>query len=177
MNKTRQNQIINPSENKVILYTDKRGNVELRADVEKDTLWATQDQIAYIFDTTKQTISWHILNIFKQRELNRKTTVKESLTVLKNGRQYLTKFYNLDVAIAVGYRVNSKKATKFRIWATRTLREYLINGFTLDQKKLVKSEQNFNNLQAALKYMKFESKGGPVKARMNIRVFKDLEVE
>ncbi len=159
-----------------IIYTDQHGNVELRADVEKDTLWATQGQISSIFNCSVDNVSLHLKNIFKDKELRENSVTEESSVVLKDSRRYLTKFYNLDCIIAVGYRVNSKKATKFRIWATRTLREYLVNGFSLDQKKLATSEKNFNNLQQALTYMKSESKGGPVKARMNIRVFKDLEV-
>jgi hypothetical protein len=177
MSKTKIGQINKIPENKIVLYTDKRGNVELRADVEKDTLWATQDQISKIFGTTLQNVNLHLKNIYKDKELNKKSTIKESLIVLKNGRQYLTKFYNLDVAIAVGYRVNSKKATKFRIWATSILREYLVKGFSLNKHQLAKSEQNFDNVQDALDYMKNESKGGPVKAKMSIRVTKDLKIE
>jgi hypothetical protein len=174
MNTTNKSSVINADENKVVLYTDKHGDVELRADTRNDTLWATQEQIARVFDTTIPNINIHLKNIYKDGELREKTTIKESLIVLKDGRQYLTKFYNLDAIIAVGYRVNSRRATRFRIWATRVLREYLINGFAIRQKKLAGPEQNFDNLQEALTFMESGSRGGPVKARLSLRLFKDV---
>lgn len=120
------------SENKIIIYTDKNGNVELKADVEKETIWATQAQIAKLFETVPQNITFHLKNIYKENELNKDSTCKESLQVQKEGNrsvERLFEFYNLDAIIAVGYRVNSKKATQFRIWATRTLRSYIVRGF------------------------------------------------
>ena len=92
-----------------------------------------------------------------------------------DGKKYSVKHYNLDAIIAVGYRVNSKKATQFRIWATGILRDYLVKGFNLNKRQLATSAQNFDNVQEALTYMKNDSKGGPLKAKMSIRVTKDLE--
>ncbi len=120
--------IKNRLENKIVLFTDKNGNVELRADVEKDTLWARQDQIASVFDTTKQNIGLHLKNIFTTNELKKNSVVKDFFTTAQDGKRYKVKFYNLDAIIAVGYRVNSKKATQFRIWATKILREYVVKG-------------------------------------------------
>jgi hypothetical protein len=174
MNTTSKSPIINNSDDKLVLYTDRQGDVELRADVERDTLWATQEQIGRIFDASKQSISRHMLRIFKEGELKEDSVVKEYLTTAKDGRQYLTKFYNLDAIIAVGYRVNSKRATRFRIWATRVLREYLVNGFAIRQKKLAGPQQNFDNLQEALSFMESGSRGGPLKARMSLRLYKDV---
>jgi len=174
MSKNKTSQIISKPDNKIVMYTDKRGNVELQADALKETLWATQLQIARIFGTTIPNINIHLKRIYKDGELKEGTTIKESLIVLKNSRQYLTKFYNLDVIIAVGYRVNSKRATRFRIWATRVLREYLIRGFAVRQKKLARPEQNFDNLQEALTFMESKSQGGPVKARLSLRLYKDV---
>lgn len=156
------------------MYTDKNGKVELRADTEKETLLATQNQIARIFGTTLQNVNLHLVNIYKDGELKKKPTIKESLIVLDNGRQYLTKFYNLDAIIAVGYRVNSKKATKFRIWATSILREYLIRGFSFNQCKLVKSEDDIEDVEKALAFIKSKSEGGPLKAKISVRLSKDL---
>ncbi len=133
MNATNKSSIINAAENKIVLYTDKRGNVELRADVEKDTIWATQAQISRLFGVDTRTVNEHLTNIFKTRELNEISVIRKFRITAKDSKQYLTKFYNLDAIIAVGYRVNSKKATKFRIWATRILREYLVKGFNLDK--------------------------------------------
>ncbi len=126
----------------VVLYTDKSGKVELHADVEKNTLWTTQEQIGQLFKVSSQNITMHLQNIFKSGELNKNSVCKESLHTGKDSKQYLTKLYNLDAIIAVGYRVNSKKATKFRIWATNILRKYLIRGFNLNQRKLVASTEN-----------------------------------
>lgn len=118
-------------QNKIIIYTDKKGNVELKADVEKETVWATLDQVAELFDVQKSAISKHFKNIFESGELSRKATVSKMETVqLERNRavKRSIEYYNLDAIIAAGYRVNSKKATQFRIWATRTLREYLVKG-------------------------------------------------
>lgn len=124
------------TKNKIILYTDKRGNVELRADVEKETIWATQDQIAGLFDTTKQNIGLHFKNIFKTKELERNSVVKDFFTTAADGKQYKVNFFNLDAILSVGYRVNSKQATQFRIWATKTLREYLVKGIVVNVTRL-----------------------------------------
>jgi len=123
MNINREIPINGAPENKVVFYTDKLGNVELRADVEKDTMWATQEQISRLFDVSVPNVNFHLKNIFKTAELKKNSVIKESLITAKDGKRYLTIFYNLDVIIAVGYRINSKKATQFRIWATGILRE------------------------------------------------------
>ncbi len=125
--------------NKIILYTDKRGNVELRADVEKETIWATLDQIADLFGRDKSVISRHLRNIFNEAELDRNATVAKNATVQNEGGRDVIReieYYNLDAILSVGYRVSSKKATQFRIWATKTLREYLIKGFVANTERL-----------------------------------------
>jgi hypothetical protein len=139
MKTDKKSQVINRSDNKIVLYTDKRGNVELRADVEKDTIWATQAQISRLFDVNIPTVNEHLKNILKTRELQEASTIRKFRIVQDEGGHKVsrdTNFYNLDAIIAVGYRVNSKKATKFRIWATRILRECLIKGFNLDRRKI-----------------------------------------
>ncbi len=126
---------------KLIIYTGSKGGVELRADTDKETIWATQAQIAELFDVQKAAVSKHSRNIFDSGELNRKATVSKMETVQnENGRSVARQieFYNLDVVIAVGYRVNSKKATQFRIWATKTLREYLIKGIVVNNDRINK---------------------------------------
>jgi hypothetical protein len=122
----------------IVIFEDKNGNVELRADIEKDTIWATQAQIAELFEIGVPTVNEHLKNIFKTNELKEKSVIRKFRITAKDSKQYLTKFYNLDVIIALGYRVNSKKATKFRIWATGVLREYLKQGYALNQYKLEK---------------------------------------
>jgi prophage maintenance system killer protein len=126
-------------QNKIIIYTDKKGNVELKADVEKETIWASLDQIAELFGRDKSVISRHLKNIFSEAELDRKATVAKNATVQKEGDREIIRnieYYNLDVILSVGYRVNSKKATQFRIWATRTLREYLVKGIVVNMDRI-----------------------------------------
>ncbi len=166
--------MIQENKGNIVIYEDKNGNVELRADIEKDTIWATQEQIAKLFESSKQTVSRHTTRIFNEGELNEKSVVKECLTTAKDSKQYLTKFYNLDAIIAVGYRVNSKKATKFRIWATRILREYLVKGFNLDKRTINRSTENVEDLQKALAFMGSENIRGALKGKLTLKVTKNL---
>lgn len=162
------------TKSQVILYTDENGKVELSTDAGRDTLWATMDQIAKLFQVSKSNISMHLKNIFKSRELKENSVVKDFLTTAKDSKQYLVRFYNLDVIIAVGYRVNSKKATKFRIWATGILRDYLINGFNLDESKLASSGQSLEDLHKAIAFIESDSQNGKLKAKISVRLTKDL---
>ncbi len=144
------------ADNKIVLFTDKNGNVELRADVEKDTLWATLNQISDIFDVQKAAISKHIKNIYSSKELSRNSTVSKMETVQEEGGRIIKRevqYYNLDTIIAVGYRVNSKKATQFRIWATKILHDYLIKGYNLNHHQLMKSESNIEGLHEAVDFL------------------------
>jgi prophage maintenance system killer protein len=124
---------------KLIIYTGPKGKVELRADTHKETIWATQAQIAELFDVNSQAITKHLGNIYREKELDRPSTCSKMEQVQMEGNRSikrLVEFYNLDAVIAVGYRVNSKKATQFRIWATRTLREYLIKGIVINVERV-----------------------------------------
>jgi hypothetical protein len=158
----------------IVLYTDKNGKVELRADTEKDTLWATQAQIGQLFDVNSQAITKHLSNIFREKELKKDSVCSKMEHTAADGKRYMVSIYNLDAIIAVGYRVNSKKATKFRIWATGILRDYLTKGFSLNQRNLVSSEEKFNDLHEAIAFLESESKGGPLKAKVSVRMSKDL---
>src|SRR5207249_1061878 len=111
--------------------------IEVR--LENETVWLTQNQMAELFQTTIPNVSMHIRNIFKEGELQPKATVKECLTVQKEGNREVSRsveYYNLDVIISVGYRVRSHRGTQFRIWATQRLREFIIKGFALDDERL-----------------------------------------
>ena len=123
----------------IILYQREDGAVQIDVRVEDETVWLTQQQIAELFDTTKQNVNLHIQNIFNEEELLPEATVKKSLTVQNEGtrevRRQLT-YYNLDIIISVGYRIKSIIATHFRQWATQRLREYIIKGFVLDDDRL-----------------------------------------
>ena len=122
--------------NQIEIYKAAEGEIIFDVDVEEETVWATQDQIAKLFSTTKQNISLHINNCFKEGELDKNSVVKDFLTTAADGKNYRVKHYNLDTIISVGYRVNSKKATDFRIWATSVLRDYLTKGVAINKRRL-----------------------------------------
>ena len=112
--------------NEVVIYqtADKQTQIEVK--FEDDSVWLTQQQLASLFKQTKQNVSLHINNIFKEKELSRVSVVKESLTTALDGKKYKTQFYNLDVIISVGYWVKSKQGTQFRQWATLRSKDYLV---------------------------------------------------
>ena len=123
----------------IILYQREDGSAQLNVRVEGDTVWLTQQLMAELFNTSKQNISLHIQNIYEEGELSPEATVKKFLTVQKEGIRDVRRqldYYNLDMIISVGYRIKSIIATKFRIWATQRLKEYIIKGFTMDDERL-----------------------------------------
>ncbi len=122
-----------------VLYTDDNGNIRVEAYVKDETIWLTQKSMAELFGVGVPAITKHIKNIYDTGELDQNSTISILETVQKEGKREVRRqltFYNLDMIIAVGYRVNSKKATKFRIWATKILKEYIIKGFVLDDERL-----------------------------------------
>jgi len=131
----------------VVLYQTADGKAALDVRLEGGTVWLTQAQMTELFETTKQNISLHTRNLFRERELEEEAVVKESLTTALDGKKYRTRYFNLDVIISVGYRVKSKRGTQFRIWATQTLKEHLTRGYTLNRQRL---EENARELEAAL---------------------------
>ncbi len=134
--------------NEIILYQSDDLPERIEVIIEEETVWLTQEQMAQLFNQTKQNISLHINNCYKEGELNRKGTVKESLTVRKEGNRTVQRkidFYNLDVIISIGYRVKSKQGTQFRIWATNVLRDYLLKGYVLNQ-RMNRVENNVDEL-------------------------------
>jgi hypothetical protein len=108
----------------IILYMTEDGRTRLEVKMESETVWLTQSQMAELFQTSVPNVSMHIRNLFSEGELPAEAVVKEFLTTAADGKNYRTKFYNLDVVISVGYRVKSLRGTQFRIWATQRLREY-----------------------------------------------------
>lgn len=122
-------------ENKIIIYQTQDGQTKIDVRLENETVWLTQNQMAELFQTTKQNISSHIKNIFEEGELSENSTVKDYLTVQQEGNRKVSRnisYYNLDVIISVGYRVKSLRGTQFRIWATQVLKEYMKKGFALN---------------------------------------------
>ena len=125
-----------PVKAEIILYQSEGANVPVQVGYMNETLWMPQREIADLFGTSKQTISYHMGNIFGDGELDKESVVKEILTTASDGKNYRVMFYNLDAIIAVGYRVNSMQATRFRQWATATLKEYIVKGFVLNDDML-----------------------------------------
>lgn len=120
----------------LILYTSDDGRTRLDLRVDGQTVWLTQLEIAELFQTTKQNVNLHARNIFEQNELKADAVVKESLTTASDGKRYKTKLYNLDLILAIGYRMRSPQGTQFRQWATTHLKEYLVKGFIMDDERL-----------------------------------------
>lgn len=129
-------KLIRNSTAEFLIFTSQSGENSIEVKVFEESVWLTQTMIAQLFDTTKQNVSLHIKNIFESGELKEDSVVKDFLTTAQDGKNYKTKYYNLDAIISVGYRVNSKKATQFRQWVTDVLKEFAIKGFVLDKKRL-----------------------------------------
>lgn len=120
--------------NEIILYRPDEIDEYIEVWIDEETVWLTQQQMATLFDQTKQNISLHINNCFREKELDPVSVVKDSLTTAKDGKKYTTKYYNLDVIISIGYRIKSKQGTQFRIWATRVLKDYLLKGYAINNR-------------------------------------------
>jgi hypothetical protein len=129
--------------NKFILYSTPSGEVRVDVLLENETVWLTQKAMATLFDCSSDNISLHLKNILNSNELNANSVTEEISATASDGKKYKTKFYNLDAIISVGYRVNSSKATQFRIWATNTLKEFIIKGFVLDDNRLKQGQTIF----------------------------------
>ncbi len=130
---------------KVVLY--KKG---LEVQLREDTVWLTQKQISELFNTERSVITKHIRNIFRTNELNKDSVCANFAHTAEDGKVYQTQFYNLDLIISVGYRVNSKQGTQFRIWATKVLKQHLVEGYTINEKRLKKQEQKYLELKNAV---------------------------
>src|SRR3989344_3775009 len=142
------------TDKKVVIYQAKSGAIELRGDFARKTIWANRMQMAEIFGVNPQAISKHIKNIYKEKELERKaTSSKMELVQNESGRQVRREIdiYNLDILIAVGYRINSIVGTKFRQWATKTLRGYIIDGYAVNKKRIAVNYTQFLGVVDSIK--------------------------
>ena len=128
----KQDNTLKPN-GEIILYQPD-SSIRLEVRMEEETVWLTQQQMTLLFQTTKQNISLHINNIFKENELDKNSVVKDFLTTAIDGKRYRMKYYNLDVIISVGYRVKSQRGTQFRIWANSVLKEYILRGCAVNQR-------------------------------------------
>lgn len=150
---------MNPN-SEIIIYQSPTGNIKIDVHLEDDTVWLTQSLMAQLFDKNKRTISEHIQNVFSEGELVENSVVRNFRTTAKDGKNYDTKYYNLDVIISVGYRVKSKQGTQFRIWATKRLQEYIVKGFALNDErfKTGNSMNYFNELQERLREIRLSER-------------------
>jgi prophage maintenance system killer protein len=131
----------------VILYNAEDGKVRLEVHLERETVWLTQDQMADLFGRERSVITKHVRNVFKEGELEEASVRAKFAHTAADGKTYQVQGYNLDVIISVGYRVKSKRGTQFRQWATQVLREHLVRGFTLNEKRLQEQEQKLDDLR------------------------------
>jgi len=139
MNEARQGNIV--------IYRAPGGKAELQVKLEHETVWLSLDQMAGLFDRDKSVISRHLQNVFNSKELNRYLVVAKNATTAADGKTYRVDYYNLDAILSVGYRVNSKRGTQFRIWATQMLKEHLVRGFTVNERRLKEQQQRLDDLQ------------------------------
>jgi hypothetical protein len=133
----------NINKGEIVIYKPKRGEIELRVKLEKETVWLMQSQIALLFGTKRPAITKHLNNILKSGELDENSVSSILEHTAADGKTYKTQFYNLDVIISVGYRVNSKRATQFRIWATKVLKQHILQGYTINEKRLLETREKF----------------------------------
>ena len=130
----------------VVIYQASSGAIELRGDISRETVWATQAQIAAAFAVDVRTINEHLANIYTSRELKEVSTIRKFRIVQKEGKREVERdvlHYNLDAIISAGYRINSKRATQFRQWATKTLREHITKGYTINRKRIAQNYDAF----------------------------------
>lgn len=140
----------------VVIYKTNSGP-KIDVHLNKDTVWLSQNQMAVLFDKNIRTINEHIVNIFKDGELKQKSVIRKFRITANDGKKYYTNFYNLDVIISVGYRVKSLRGTQFRTWATKTLKQHLIQGYTINQKRLLQVRSHFDDLQETILFLKEKS--------------------
>jgi len=127
----------------IILYTTPQGDIKIEVFLQDETVWLTQRAMGELFGVETNTINYHLKEIFKSKELEEDSVIRKIRITASDGKKYLTNFYNLDAIISVGYRVNSHQATQFRIWATKTLKEFIIKGFVLDDERLKQGKKLF----------------------------------
>lgn len=127
----------------VVIYQAKSGAIELRGDFSKDTVWATQAQIADVFQAERSVVTKHIRNVLKDKELDASSVCAKFAHTADDGKVYQVQFYNLDVILSVGYRINSRRAIEFRQWATKTLRAHIVDGYTINKARVTMNHETF----------------------------------
>lgn len=160
-------------QSEIVLYTSPDGRVKVDVFLQDETVWLTQKKLAELFEVEVNTVNYHIKEIFDSGELKENSVIRKFRITADDGKSYLTNFYNLDMIISVGYRVNSRQATQFRVWATRVLREYIIKGFALDDERLKSKTQTLTRF---LPDMHFGVEAAGEAVRFNGQVVLGLQV-
>lgn len=135
----------------VVIYQAKSGAIELRGDFSKETVWATQAQIADVFQAERSVVTKHIRNVLRDKELDASSVCAKFAHTADDGKVYQVQFYNLDVILSVGYRINSRRAIEFRQWATKTLRAHIVDGYTINKARVAKNHETFLQAVADVK--------------------------
>ena len=135
------------------IYKVENGETEISVKLKDETVWLSLNQMVKLFQRDKSVISRHISNIFKEKELNRNSVVAKNATTAKDGKVYQVDYYNLDVIISVGYRIKSQRGTQFRIWANKVLKDYLIKGYIINEKRLAQEKNQLKELQESVKIL------------------------
>lgn len=135
------------------IYLLEDGKAEISVHLDKETVWLSLSQMSELFERDKSVISRHINNIFKENELTRSSVVAKNATTASDGKTYLIEYFNLDVIISVGYRIKSKRGTQFRIWANQIIKDYIVRGYTLNQKRLEQKSEQFKELKESIKIL------------------------
>ena len=135
------------------MYQVENGNTEISVRLENETVWLSLNQMVDLFLRDKSVISRHISNIFKEGELDKQSVVAKNATTAADGKIYQVDFYNLDVIISIGYRIKSQRGTQFRIWANKILKNYLIKGFSINEKRLTQQNEQLKELQDSVKLL------------------------
>jgi len=148
----------NLNKGEIAIYKNQQNEVELKVKLEKETVWLSLDQMTVLFDRDKSVISRHIHNVFQEKELDKNSVVAKSATTAADGKIYQVIYYNLDVIISIGYRVKSQNGVKFRIWASRVLKRYLIQGYAINEKRLLETQSKFRELQDVIRFLQKQSK-------------------
>jgi len=144
--------------NKIVLYKSPSGSIDLKVSFDGKTVWLTQDQIANIFEVNRPAITKHLKNIFETGELKENSVCSKMELTASDGKKYKTKFYSLDAIVSIGYRVNSLKATQFRIWATNVLKKYLVKGYVLNKKRILEQKKIFKEFKNNIDFITSKSK-------------------
>ncbi|MFM8917096.1 MAG: virulence RhuM family protein, partial [Bacteroidota bacterium] len=128
-------------EKQMDIFSDPNGNIQIEVQFEGETFWLSLSQIAKLFERDKSVISKHIRNVFNSGELVKNSVVAKNATTASDGKTYVVEYYNLDLILSVGYRVNSKRGTQFRQWATQRLKDYLVEGVAINERRLAQKDK------------------------------------